>query len=255
MYLALHQCASSVNTVQCRFSTTSGKHFQAGCLTKRFKRQAECTLLFTIVLRVLTLCQVRLVQRVGNIFKLVAWPSVSSVKLSVPCSSPLCFRCYHCASRSSTTSRKHFQAWLLDQAFQASSWVYLALHHCASGVNTVQSLFSIMSRKHLQVVRLTKLFKHQASCTLLFTNVLQVLTLCNVDSVQRVGNIFNMAAWPSVSSVKLGTLFFTIVLQVLALCKVCLVQRVGHIFNMAAWPTFSSIKLGVPCSSPMCFKC
>ena len=112
MYLALHQCASCVNTVQSPSSTTSRKHFQAGCLTKGFKRQAECTLLVTIVLQVLPLCKVCLV----------------------------------------------------------------------------------MSRKHLQVVRLTKLFKHQAWCTLLFTNVLHVLTLCKVRLVQRVGNIFNMAA-------------------------------------------------------------
>ena len=174
VYLALHQCASSVNTVQSRFSTTSGKHFQVGCLTKLFKHQASCTLLFTNVLQVLTLCNVDSVQRVGNIFNMV-----------------------------------------LDQAFQASSLVYLVLHHCASSVNTVQSLSSTTSRKHLQAGCLTKLFKHQAWCTLLFT----------------------------------------IVLQVLPLCKVCLVQRVGNIFNMAAWPTFSSIKLRVPCSSPMCFKC
>ncbi len=50
----------------------SRKHLQDVRLTKRFKRQAECTLIFTIVLRVLTLCHVRLVQRVANIFKLVA---------------------------------------------------------------------------------------------------------------------------------------------------------------------------------------
>ncbi len=72
-----------------------------------------------------------------------------------------------------------------------------------------------MSKKHLQDVRLTKLFKHQAWCTLLFTNVLQVLTLCKVGLVQQAENIFNMAALPS----------------------------------------FSSVKLGVPCSSPMCSKC
>ena len=51
-----------------------------------------------------------------------------------------------------------------------------------------------MSKNHLQDVRLTKLFKHQAWCTLLFTNVLQVLTLCKVGLVQQVENIFNMAA-------------------------------------------------------------
>ena len=56
VYLALHQW----------------KHFQHGCLTKRFKHQAWCTLLFTNVLQVLTLCKVGLVQRVGNIFNMAA---------------------------------------------------------------------------------------------------------------------------------------------------------------------------------------
>ena len=51
-----------------------------------------------------------------------------------------------------------------------------------------------MSGKHLQHGCLTNLFKRQACCTLVFTNVLQVLTLCKVGLVQRVGNIFNMAA-------------------------------------------------------------
>ena len=87
-----------------------------------------------------------------------------------------------------------FSTWLLAQAFQASSLVGLVLHHCASSVSTVQSLSSTTSRTHLQHGCLTNLFKHQAWCTLLFTNVLRVLTLCKVGLVQRVGNIFNVAA-------------------------------------------------------------
>ena len=40
MYLVLHQCVSSVNTVQSVFVTMSNKHLQDVGLTKRLKRQA-----------------------------------------------------------------------------------------------------------------------------------------------------------------------------------------------------------------------
>ena len=40
MYPVLHQCVSSVNTVQSVFGTMSSKHLQDVGLTKRFKRQA-----------------------------------------------------------------------------------------------------------------------------------------------------------------------------------------------------------------------
>ncbi len=172
MYLVLHHCASSVNTVRRLFSTTSRTHLQHGCLTKLFKHQASCTLLFTNVLQVLTLCKVGLLQRVGHIYNMAAWPSFSSIKLRVPCSSPMCFKCLHCARSVQYNEWETTLTWLLDQAFQASSLVCLVLHQCASGVNTVQSRSSRTSGKHLQHGCLTKRFKRQAWCTLIFTNVL-----------------------------------------------------------------------------------